>query len=62
VPPVHSSIGELMSDIEKLVHNNTDYFPELLKITLVHYQFETMSDYRCGEGGGDGAGVSSIGL
>jgi Fic family protein len=36
VPSVHSSISELMSNIEKFVHNNTDYFPELLKIALVH--------------------------
>ena len=32
VPPVHTSIGELMGDIEQFVHNDTQYFPELLKL------------------------------
>ncbi len=50
IPPVHNSIGELMSDIERFVHNNTDYFPELLKIALVHYQFETIHPFLDGNG------------
>lgn len=50
VPPVHTSIGELMGDIEQFVHNNTQYFPELLKIALVHYQFETLHPFLDGNG------------
>jgi len=50
VPPVHHSIGELMGDIEAFVHNNHQYFPELLKIALVHYQFETIHPFLDGNG------------
>ena len=50
VPPVESSVNNYMSDLEIFAHNNEYYFPDLLKIALMHYQFETIHPFLDGNG------------
>lgn len=50
IPPVFNSIHEYMGDLENFAHNNEFYFPDLLKIALIHYQFETIHPFLDGNG------------
>lgn len=50
IPPIHNSIAELMSDIEKFANDELNHLPDLLKIALIHYQFETIHPFLDGNG------------
>ncbi len=50
IPPVHTIIDELMSDLEKFANDENNPMPDLLKVALIHYQFETIYPFLDGNG------------
>lgn len=50
IPPIHTTVNNLISDIEKFANDLQNPMPELLKIALIHYQFETIHPFLDGNG------------
>ena len=50
IPPSHNSVEELMADLEKFANDEFNYLPDLLKIAIIHYQFETIHPFLDGNG------------
>ncbi len=50
IPPQHNDIPDLMADLERFLNDQSRPTPDLIKIGIAHYQFETIHPFLDGNG------------